>query len=145
MNCPRCGIATVAQKYESDVEIDRCEQCGGTWVGSGELERIQQVREHDLSTQLRQPEDTVGDAIGMALQRDLPPVTCPVCGDTAERKEYGFASQLLVDACVHGHGVWLDKGELEALEVWFERRRAEGNEEASGFGLFAALWQVWKR
>jgi uncharacterized protein len=145
MNCPRCGIATVAQKYENTVDIDRCEQCGGTWVGKGELERIQEQKIVDRSTELRQPEDTVADALEMARQRDLPGIACPVCGDPAERKEYGLASQIIVDACVHGHGLWLDKGELEALEVWFERRRAEGNEEASMFGMLYALWQVWKR
>ena len=53
-----------------------------------------------------------------------------------ERQEYGLASGVLVDRCPHGHGLWLDVGELYELEVFFERVRRESKEEG---GLWARL------
>jgi uncharacterized protein len=39
MNCPRCRAALVETKFE-EVSIDKCDNCGGVWLDSGELEQL---------------------------------------------------------------------------------------------------------
>jgi hypothetical protein len=39
MRCPRCDGSLKESKFE-DVLIDTCEECGGVWLDSGELEQL---------------------------------------------------------------------------------------------------------
>jgi hypothetical protein len=39
MKCPRCG-ATLAESKLEGVSIDTCENCGGVWLDSGELQQL---------------------------------------------------------------------------------------------------------
>lgn len=39
MNCPRCSGKLHSQVYD-EVNIDRCDTCGGVWLDAGELEQI---------------------------------------------------------------------------------------------------------
>jgi len=39
MDCPRCDGKLHADSYE-EVEINRCDKCGGIWLDAGELEQI---------------------------------------------------------------------------------------------------------
>ena len=46
--CPKCGVNTGPINYGADtgIIIDRCPQCSGIWVDSGELEKIQMLVEN---------------------------------------------------------------------------------------------------
>jgi Zn-finger nucleic acid-binding protein len=59
-----------------------------------------------------------------------------------ERREHGYCSQVMIDTCPKCRGIWLDQGELEALEVFFERTVAETEEVRTGF--FARLADLFK-
>ena len=39
MDCPRCTGSLHAETYD-EVNIDRCDTCGGIWLDAGELEQI---------------------------------------------------------------------------------------------------------
>lgn len=39
MNCPRCSGRLHEFNFD-DVNVDRCDTCGGIWLDSGELEQI---------------------------------------------------------------------------------------------------------
>ena len=39
MSCPRCTGKLHSQIYD-EVNIDRCDTCGGVWLDAGELEQI---------------------------------------------------------------------------------------------------------
>ena len=39
MKCPRCDGKLEESKFE-EVTIDTCENCGGVWLDSGELEQL---------------------------------------------------------------------------------------------------------
>lgn len=39
MDCPRCPGKLHAENY-NDVQIDRCDNCGGVWIDAGELVEI---------------------------------------------------------------------------------------------------------
>ena len=137
MKCPRDGAELVTEVYEAKVEIDRCPRCMGVWLDKGELEEIQQTVQRDYSKELGAPEDPVAE---MLKRRDQPaaPILCPKCGGETETREYAWSSQVLVDTCVEGCGLWLDAGELEQLEVFFERQRQRAKSDPSDTRLY--LW-----
>jgi Zn-finger nucleic acid-binding protein len=42
---------------------------------------------------------------------------CPICAKVMNRTNFGRRSGVVTDQC-HGHGVWLDAGELQRLVEW---------------------------
>jgi len=89
------------------VEIDRCLECRGTWLDSGELE---------LLTELAGIEPA---ELARALQRaravDKGRRRCPRCRRRMEIIEVGQDTRVAIDRCPAGHGLWLERGEVEAV------------------------------
>ena len=139
MKCPNDGSELVRQNYEADIEIDRCDACSGSWLDAKELERIQATTEHDYTAEIKQLPNVVDQAYAMALAKSKPAIKCPACesGQELERREHGGCSQILIDVCPKCRGVWLDDGEMSALEIFFERADADTEEIRTGF--FASL------
>lgn len=81
------------------VEIDHCMLCGGIWLDRGELELLS------------------GASMPANSQRKCceQKRRCPACGKRMEKAKYAAGSDIVVDRCARGHGVWFDKGELETL------------------------------
>ena len=57
----------------------------------------------------RKPDSSLG-----APDRD-----CPICVDKLIKERYG-RTNVVVDKCPHGDGVWLDEGELQAILAAYE-------------------------
>jgi hypothetical protein len=94
------------------------------WLEPGELRAIEEA--HVEHVKRVPPEhDAMTAALQAARGKSVPLGNCPACGETMVREEYGLASLVMVDRCEQGHGVWLDKGELEAIEEFYLRERAE--------------------
>ena len=134
MLCPRDRAALSGERYEGEVVVDRCPSCDGVWLQRGELEAIQETLERDYSSELRGI-DVVGLAYERARQADRPEIACPNCGTSLNAEEYAYCSQIMVDRCGKCGGIWLDSGELQALERFFER------EKGIRKGFFASLLQ----
>ncbi len=45
-NCPRCQIALKKKPYKKDssITLDICEKCGGVWLDSTEIDRIEKLQ-----------------------------------------------------------------------------------------------------
>jgi uncharacterized protein len=143
MKCPVDNTVLKKQLYEGIIEIDYCDTCSGTWLDASELEKIQEVITNDHKAELGRIPDYVGKAILMEKTRNKPPVNCPKCHEQLERREYGYCSQVFIDSCVNGHGVWLDKDELKELEIFYERSRIETSKMRLGF--LGSLLDLFKR
>ncbi len=135
MRCPRDGTELKARVYEADIEIDECPVCRGTFLDQGELERIQAAVEKDHREALAAPVDSVRAEMAAEREEALPLVDCPKCGKSMERRRYGLGSQTVIDACPEGHGLWLDRGELEELEQFYERSQGEME--------IPLMWRIW--
>jgi Zn-finger nucleic acid-binding protein len=135
MRCPRDGAELSARIYEADIEIDECPTCKGTFLDQGELEAIQAAVEKDHRGEVAAPVDSVRAEMAAAREEALPLVDCPKCGTSMERRRYGLGSQTVIDACPEGHGLWLDRGELEDLERFYERSQEELK--------IPLMWRVW--
>jgi len=135
MRCPRDGAELTARVYEADIEIDECPTCKGTFLDQGELETIQAAVEKDHKGEIGLPVDSVRAEMAAAREEALPLVDCPKCGTSMERRRYGLGSQTVIDACPQGHGLWLDRGELEELEQFYERSQEEMK--------IPLMWRIW--
>jgi Zn-finger nucleic acid-binding protein len=109
------------------------------FLDEGELERIQATVEKDHRTALEQPQDTVTEGIQARLNEEMGPIQCPKCGTLMDSHRYGMGSQTVVDSCLGCGGMWLDGGELEALEQFYERAQEE-----TDMPLTFRMWVMWK-
>ena|SRR5258708_5902143 len=125
MKCPRDGTVLDTRVYEAKIEVDECGQCHGTWLDEGELEAIQSTVERDYRAELGKQPDSVSGAIDADRQKKRGVIACPKCNAEMDVRAYGMGSQIVIDVCPEGHGMWLDAGELAALEVFFEKSQAD--------------------
>jgi len=142
MKCPIDQIELEKKNYESLVEIDECPKCSGIWLDQGELEKIQDIQENDYSEDLKKVPNEMIAAHEKARQQNAADITCPNCKVEMFKKE-GYATQIVIDKCPKCFGVWLNKGELKALEVFFDRNLEES---LSGFDkTYNGFWAKFSR
>ncbi|MDX9999874.1 MAG: zf-TFIIB domain-containing protein [Polyangia bacterium] len=125
LRCPRDKAVLVETPYEAGVEVDECSVCQGRWLDRGELERIQETVERDYRKALDERPELSNLAYDVSREMSEERLHCPACGEEMARMEYARVSQVVVDVCPECRGVWLDKGELERLEMFFERIQSE--------------------
>lgn len=102
LRCPRCD-ASMAAALVDDVEVDFCEG-HGIWLDGGEIE-VLSARHGGTPTRV--------ETTAPPPRRPLPDHPfCPCCDRPLAPARIPGA-WLALDACAHGHGVWLDHGELE--------------------------------
>ncbi len=123
MKCPR-DATTLDRDVREGIEVDICPACAGLWLEPGELQALEEAYV-EQGKRIPPPHDEMTHGLQMAEERNSAPTTCPRCGSENAREEYGLASRVLVDRCPNGHGLWLDKGELELIEEFYARHRAE--------------------
>ncbi|NNC37331.1 MAG: hypothetical protein HKO02_07735 [Hyphomonadaceae bacterium] len=121
MKCPVDDFTLTEESYEGYFKIDRCPSCWGVWLDPGELDKIQRLTILDYSEELAKPENDVARAFALAKSKQEGTYKCVKCASDLVKKEYGFNSQIQIDTCPKGCGMWLDAGELEALEQFYER------------------------
>ena len=104
-DCPRCWQPLAAEKQKRglwNVTIDLCSGCGGLFLDRGELLRLTGNRPlHHLTTK----------HLGIDSDSQL---LCPGCGGIMDAEH---AAGIEFDVCLSCSGVWLDPGELEALQA----------------------------
>ena len=105
MRCVVCKEPMVVLE-EGEVEVDHCVGCGGIWLDGGELELLL---------------DDAGakDRILFSFEAD-PGIRggrrkCPLCSKKMERVWCVRGKKLLIDRCPEHHGLWFDRGELQAV------------------------------
>lgn len=143
MKCPKDQAELERQTYEGEIEIDRCPTCRGVWLDHGELKKAQENLTHDHSDRLGRI-GSIAQAYELARQRAEIPGSCPECGSELHHEEYGYCSQILVDRCSNCLGIWLDDGELQSLEAFFEKEAkvGAGAEAETRKGFWASLFRM---
>ena len=98
MICPACGEEMLILEFRG-VEIDFCARCRGVWLDEGELAQL--ARNGSGSWDIPQ-----GTARGRRR--------CPRCNRRMRLAVYP-RTEVEVDVCPEGHGIWFDGGELEQV------------------------------
>jgi Zn-finger nucleic acid-binding protein len=120
MECPVDHVKLENVPYEGSVRVDRCPRCQGMWLDEGELEAIENTIYHTTLVEESSIE-TEELAVAMAKHKADAPLQCPLCAGEMARREYGYCSLVLIDTCPSCMGIWLDGGEVQLLEQFFER------------------------
>jgi len=104
--CVKCNSILDRATFQG-LEVDLCPKCGGLWLDRGEITRAAKLPEAEL------------DRLRALLTgaKGPPPVPtenvahCPACpGNLAEM----LLGNVHVDYCSKCHGIFLDRGELQA-------------------------------
>jgi Zn-finger nucleic acid-binding protein len=116
-DCPGCGAQLQATAGSHGVEIDACGGCGGIWLDAGELEHL--TSGLDPAAGAGAPDEAALRArlAAAPAEADMRYRECPRCHEVMHRRNFGTISGVIVDECPK-HGLFLDAGELEAVEAF---------------------------
>jgi len=116
MDCPRCKLSLNRETYEG-VEVDVCPGCWGVWLDTGELETIIESQKFHFSEAEKK---IVLEGRRRRTRAPQNPVPCPKCAARMERLFLDPVVYLVIDRCPR-HGVWLDTGEIKAVQALAEK------------------------
>jgi len=115
--CPICASTLQPASHES-VAVLRCAH--GLFIEPDALRGAVHDRSSDRSIEdEKHAEAGTASASADALVADEGPRACPACSEVMEKRIYAVQSGVRMDVCEH-HGIWLDAGELERIEAWYE-------------------------
>lgn len=107
LDCPRDRTPLVEREQEIpglNVFTDDCPKCEGLFLDENELKRL---------TGQRNVNQLITEYLGVDVGSQL---VCPACGGLMDDERFeGVDAKVTIDVCTSCHGVWLDKGELEAI------------------------------
>jgi Zn-finger nucleic acid-binding protein len=123
MWCSGCGSSLMpAQCF--NIPVDRCAECGGTWLEEGRLKWIIEVGPKSLpadrSRQVTQytvkgrPAYSLSDADTRRI------VKCPYCVSIMRAVNYSANSGVAIYRCIQSHGVWIPKDGIDRLIVFID-------------------------
>jgi Zn-finger nucleic acid-binding protein len=136
MLCPVCNQPLIIVEYRQ-IELDTCPECDGLWFDAQELKQLFELAgAHEHYVRLEAQLDR--------LKRDAPRRNCPRCRKRlAPVRAPSVPADLILDECEYGHGIWFDRGELEALMRSVLDAESQALAEVRAFlGRFAAPEQM---
>jgi Zn-finger nucleic acid-binding protein len=108
MKCPSCGSGLITTKI-GDEEVNQCQNCHGHWFDKGKLRSVKDDIDEDL-VWLDFDVWTADDGLEIVWSQRQ----CPKCHKKMATISYGTTGEM-VDYCLDGDGIWLDKGEFENI------------------------------
>ncbi len=120
--CPRCE-EPLAVRSLGEASVIECTGCQGLWVQRADFEAICKRAQETPRVVL---EDSPEPVRAAEPERKVFYIPCPTCGERMLRKMFRYRdlpSRVVIDYC-REHGVWFDRGELEAI-VAFVRDKAD--------------------
>ena len=112
--CPLCKTPTDLIKYEG-VPIYNCGSCGGHWVTAARLEAIVRRREIVMPDAVKRKMVEIADASDSAQK-----LYCFTCGTEMRKEQFKHWPEIRIDHCPRCDGIWLDRGELEKCQIYWE-------------------------
>jgi Zn-finger nucleic acid-binding protein len=92
-----------------------CGECGGYWVTSIALKAIANRRE------MKFPEPVKERFLRMAEEHDsTEQLLCLSCGKHMVKERFKDWDDIIIDRCPKCGGIWLDPGELEKIQIYWE-------------------------
>jgi Zn-finger nucleic acid-binding protein len=104
--CVKCNSILDKATFQG-LEVDLCPKCGGLWLDRGEITRAAKLPEAELA-RLRTLLTGKAGPPPVPSENKAP---CPACPGSLSEVLLGTVH---VDYCNKCHGLFLDKGELEA-------------------------------
>lgn len=108
MNCPKCDHRMAPVVFE-EIELDRCEHCGGLWLDMLELDKIR----------ARGGSERIDDGpVDVGRRHDaIDRIACPRCTAAMIRMVDREHPDVHYEMCSTCGGIYLDAGELHELRT----------------------------
>ncbi len=121
--CPACHVPLLRKTYEGARTLT-CAFCEGSLLEPGVLERIVARREEIFG-----PEQVEAALAWRKAQVDRPlgqtpsglVIACPTCGKAMSKSFHLMLTRVVIDRCPHDGKVWLEKGELDLVQILVEQ------------------------
>ncbi len=129
-SCPNCKTRLIEMKYES-APVMKCSFCEGYLLRQGIIERIISRRDRFFTD--KEIEHTKSSATAPPQSAhelaSLTQIICPSCKTAMLRCFHSQLTKVVIDRCVNAlcGCVWLDRGELEAIQILIEQFQSEPN------------------
>lgn len=105
-----CSYCEIKLEYLNinNIIIDICPTCQGIFLDKGELQKILENKEECDGNLLKFIET------GCIKEEKLwqNEIECPKCHQFMQKFPYAGSSDIIIDSCRNGCGIWLDKGEI---------------------------------
>ena len=118
-----CG-ELVETLYEGKA-IKTCPNCNSVWVSNAILKYIVETEDESWSDEEREMvlKSRGAGVPDKEIKREIP---CPECSELMPAVNYQYSSGIIINKCKHNHGVWLDEGELEEIQIYMEHWKKVG-------------------
>ncbi|MCX7758435.1 MAG: zf-TFIIB domain-containing protein [bacterium] len=117
LTCPNCqngmkklSIRIKGESLQENLQLDFCQECEGIWFDRGELIKSLEIDIKDISKFF--PSRTKQSIKGTGRR------VCPLCQRQLSLINYSKDSNIWVDICSNGCGIFLDSGELELIKLY---------------------------
>lgn len=117
--CPVCGeehTLDARQMAGEGPPVLECPSCAGLWLEHSKIEALAQAAQEKAAISAvggTPPRRTMRPQKGPMYRQ------CPACRRMMNRRNYGRASNVVIDVCKE-HGIWFDADELPAILNWIE-------------------------
>lgn len=107
--CPACHVPMNRTQFLG-VDLDVCGECAGIWFDDGELRSLAAAAPQALGILDEQH-------VPLLEVLNLPENTkkCPRCQGHLDAFRYGYDSDVRIDGCAKGHGVFVEDQELDGI------------------------------
>jgi uncharacterized protein len=119
MNCPICKRELKSAQYEG-IAIEGCETCEGHWLDAGALSQIIRARQVKFDAANRRTAAKAPRTPGIPKGEGERRISCPSCDCPMPAFNYGSDSGIVVNRCPECDGMWLDRGELDRIQMLVE-------------------------
>lgn len=119
-----CG-ELVPTLYEGK-EIKTCPHCNSVWVSNATLKYIVETEDESWSDEEREMVIKSHGHAGVPNEEIKREIPCPECSEMMPAINYQYSSGIIINKCKHNHGIWLDEGELDEIQIYMEHWKKVG-------------------
>jgi Zn-finger nucleic acid-binding protein len=146
--CVHCHAALTSHTHET-VQVLACPIGHGLFVSAEALQHAVRDRTDDRPVEEEQAAELDQRSWKIEeLQSTEGVRTCPTCGEDMNKQVFAYESGVPIDVCPD-HGIWLDQGEMERIEAWYEaqerHREADRAEWGGRHGKLEQIEQQYER
>ena len=131
LSCPRCK-SEMLKIEDPDITIDRCSECGGTFLDKGELDVLATGMAGEIEVCSVDPAERTDEH----AYRDCPRAMCE--GDEMRKINLLIYTDIIFDYCEKCGGFFLDKGEIKDMNKELVQLTKE--KKAEDFREYAFNW-----
>jgi Zn-finger nucleic acid-binding protein len=104
-------VALVLETHPAGVTLARCPSCAGAFAAHEAMNALD-----GYGRERGRGRTTTAEMARRAAAPGGRAIVCPECSSETTRREWSFATLVFVDICIECRGVWMDGGEVEALD-----------------------------